>query len=70
MLSPDRVRDLTIAAADYDVVRRAIAYIRGNWRDQPEIETIAEAAERHRHRIASPVPPLGRADAEGLSCRR
>jgi AraC family transcriptional regulator of adaptative response/methylated-DNA-[protein]-cysteine methyltransferase len=35
---------LPTAAADYDVVRRAIAHIRGNWRSQPEIETIAEAA--------------------------
>lgn len=35
---------LATAAADYDVVRRAIAHIRGNWRRQPEIETIAEAA--------------------------
>jgi AraC family transcriptional regulator of adaptative response/methylated-DNA-[protein]-cysteine methyltransferase len=47
MLSPDRVPDLTPlarAASDYDVVRRAIAHIRGNWQAQPEIETIAEAA--------------------------
>jgi len=35
---------LPTAAADYDVVRRAIAHIRGNWRSQPEVETIAEAA--------------------------
>src|SRR5271169_3115617 len=35
---------LATAAADYDIVRRAIAHIRGNWRSQPEIETIAEAA--------------------------
>lgn len=35
---------LPTAAADYDVVRRAIAHIRGNWRAQPEIETISEAA--------------------------
>ncbi|MCX7296877.1 MAG: methylated-DNA--[protein]-cysteine S-methyltransferase [Hyphomicrobiales bacterium] len=35
---------LSNAAADYDVVRRAIAHIRGNWRDQPEIEVIADAA--------------------------
>lgn len=35
---------LATAAADYDVVRRAIAHIRGNWRAQPEIETIAHAA--------------------------
>src|SRR5690242_17773498 len=35
---------LSTAAADYDVVRRAIAHIKGNWRAQPEIEQIAEAA--------------------------
>ena len=35
---------LSTAAADYDIVRRAIAHIRGNWRSQPEIETIAAAA--------------------------
>ncbi|HEU4659643.1 MAG TPA: methylated-DNA--[protein]-cysteine S-methyltransferase [Pseudolabrys sp.] len=43
----DRFPDLAplpTAAADYDVVRRAIAHIRGNWRSQPEIEVIAEAA--------------------------
>ena len=47
MLSPERFSDLaplSSACADYDVVRRAIAHIRGNWRDQPEIEQIAEAA--------------------------
>src|ERR1700710_1214465 len=47
MLSPERFADLAplgTAAADYDVVRRAIAHIRGNWRTQPEIEQIAEAA--------------------------
>jgi AraC family transcriptional regulator, regulatory protein of adaptative response / methylated-DNA-[protein]-cysteine methyltransferase len=47
MLSPDRISDstsLTEAAADYDVVRRAIGHIRGHWREQPEIEAIAEAA--------------------------
>src|SRR3974390_2441358 len=35
---------LSTAATDYDIVRRAIAHIRGNWRAQPEIETIARAA--------------------------
>src|SRR4249919_2117770 len=35
---------LSTAAADYDIVRRAIAHIRGNWRSQPEIETITDAA--------------------------
>jgi AraC family transcriptional regulator of adaptative response/methylated-DNA-[protein]-cysteine methyltransferase len=47
MLSPDRMPDLSplsSAAADYDVVRRAIAHIRGRWRSQPEIDEIAEAA--------------------------
>jgi len=46
MLSPERLSDLaplSSAAADYDVVRRAIAHIRGNFRDQPDIDTIAEA---------------------------
>ncbi len=47
MLSPDRVFDpapLSEAAADYEIVRRAIGHIRGHWREQPEIESIAEAA--------------------------
>ena len=47
MLSPDRMPDLgplSTAAADYDMVRRAIAHIRGHWREQPEIDEIAEAA--------------------------
>ena len=47
MLSPDRIPNpmpLAAAAADYDVVRRAIGHIRGHWREQPEIKTIAEAA--------------------------
>ncbi len=47
MLSPDRIPDLTrltAAAADYDIVRRAIGHIREHWRSQPEIDAIAEAA--------------------------
>ena len=47
MLSPDRVPNLeplTHAAADYDIVRRAIAFLSEHWRAQPEIEAIAEAA--------------------------
>jgi AraC family transcriptional regulator of adaptative response/methylated-DNA-[protein]-cysteine methyltransferase len=46
MLSPDRVSDFTplsAAADDYAVVRRAIAFISEHWRDQPEIDAIAEA---------------------------
>jgi AraC family transcriptional regulator of adaptative response/methylated-DNA-[protein]-cysteine methyltransferase len=47
MLSPDRIPDptaLSTAATDYDIVRRAIAHIRGHWRAQPEVEEVAEAA--------------------------
>ncbi len=47
MLSPDRIPEptpLDDAAADYDVVRRAIGHIRSHWRKQPEIDAIAEAA--------------------------
>jgi AraC family transcriptional regulator of adaptative response/methylated-DNA-[protein]-cysteine methyltransferase len=55
MLAPDRDRNpttsilaeratLAAAAADYEIVRRAVAHIRDNFRVQPEIETIAEAA--------------------------
>ena len=43
----DRFPDLSplpTAAADYDIVRRAIAHIRGEWRTQPEIDEIAHAA--------------------------
>src|SRR5690606_19898495 len=31
-------------ASDYEIVRRAIAFISENYRDQPEVEAIAEAA--------------------------
>jgi AraC family transcriptional regulator of adaptative response/methylated-DNA-[protein]-cysteine methyltransferase len=47
MLSPDRVPDLAPlarAAADYDIVRRAIAYLSEHWRTQPEIDAVAAAA--------------------------
>jgi len=39
-----KLAPLSNAAADYDVVRRAIAHIRGHWRAQPEIDVIADAA--------------------------
>ena len=35
---------LATAAADYDIVRRAIAHIRGHWRAQPEVDVIAKAS--------------------------
>jgi AraC family transcriptional regulator, regulatory protein of adaptative response / methylated-DNA-[protein]-cysteine methyltransferase len=47
MLSPDRMPELGAlphAAADYAIVRRAIAYISEHRRAQPEIEAIAHAA--------------------------
>jgi AraC family transcriptional regulator of adaptative response/methylated-DNA-[protein]-cysteine methyltransferase len=47
MLSPDPICDrepLSRAAADYAVVRRAIAFVSERWRAQPEIDTIAAAA--------------------------
>ena len=47
MLSPDRIPDLSplhVAASDYDVVRRAIAFISENWRKQPDIDAIAQAS--------------------------
>jgi AraC family transcriptional regulator of adaptative response/methylated-DNA-[protein]-cysteine methyltransferase len=46
MLTQETARDLSplaVAAGDYDIVRRAIAYISQHWRAQPEIEAIAEA---------------------------
>src|SRR5215208_2852903 len=46
MLSPDRLPDLAqfqAAHDDYDVVRRAIAYISERWKSQPEVEQIAHA---------------------------
>jgi AraC family transcriptional regulator, regulatory protein of adaptative response / methylated-DNA-[protein]-cysteine methyltransferase len=46
MLSPDRISATPLAAAhsDYEMVRRAIAFISEQWRQQPEIDAIAEAA--------------------------
>ncbi len=47
MLSPDRITKptpLTAAAADYDVVRRALGFLSEHWRSQPEIEAVADAA--------------------------
>lgn len=34
----------TSASADYETVRRAIAFVSENFRDQPEVEAVAEAA--------------------------
>ena len=47
VLSPDRVHysdPLSRDAADYEIVRRAIAFVSERWRAQPEIEAIAAAA--------------------------
>jgi AraC family transcriptional regulator of adaptative response/methylated-DNA-[protein]-cysteine methyltransferase len=40
---PD-LRGLKTASADYDIVRRGIAHLRTNWRAQPEVEAVANAA--------------------------
>ena len=61
-----RRRPLPTAAADYDIVRRAIAHIRGHWRAQPEIDTIARSRRRFRHRFASLVSSLVRADPQAF----
>jgi AraC family transcriptional regulator of adaptative response/methylated-DNA-[protein]-cysteine methyltransferase len=45
MLSPARLghsEPLALAAADYDIVRRAIAFVSEHWRGQPDIGVIAE----------------------------
>src|ERR1700704_2591783 len=47
MLSPDRVHNaesFSRDAADYEIVRRAIAFVSEHWRTQPEIEAIAAAS--------------------------
>ena len=47
VLSPDRIHNvepLSRDAADYEIVRRAIAFVSEHWRAQPEIEAIAAAA--------------------------
>ncbi len=44
MLSSDFEVPFATEAADYDIVRRAIAHISEHWRAQPEIEAIAEAS--------------------------
>src|ERR1700748_422443 len=57
MLSPDPICDrepLIGAAADYAVVRRAIAFVCERWRAQPEIDAIAAAAGGS----ARELPPL------------
>ena len=52
--------------ADYDRVRRALAFITARWRDQPSQDEIAAhvgLSPSHLHHV---FPPLGGADAEGV----
>ncbi|MFK8253725.1 methylated-DNA--[protein]-cysteine S-methyltransferase [Ancylobacter terrae] len=46
MLAPnfETASPLHIAAADYEVVRKAVAFVNTHFRDQPEVESIALAA--------------------------
>ena len=41
---PAKPGPTSAAMRDYDSVRRAIAFISENWRNQPEIEAVADAA--------------------------
>ena len=70
MLSPDRIPDSARLRRRRRRLRRRAprhrAYLASNWRTQPEIEAIAEAAGVSADRAASSVPPLGRAHPEGL----
>ena len=43
-ITPDR---------DYELVKRTLAFINENWRDQPSLETIAEAGRHARRTICS-----------------
>ena len=66
---PDRVQNiqpLSRDAADYEIVRRAIAFISERWRAQPEIEAIADGAGVTPTESAPSVPPLGRTHAQGI----
>ncbi|RTM00347.1 methylated-DNA--[protein]-cysteine S-methyltransferase [Ancylobacter aquaticus] len=49
MLEPnlDAAHPLEIAAADYEIVRRAVEYVNLRFRDQPEVEEIARASGVH-----------------------
>lgn len=38
----DRAEPLSLPSADYDHVRRALAFMTGTWRDQPSLEAVAE----------------------------
>jgi len=40
--TPLQSHSLAIAQADYDVVRRALAFVTDHWRQQPELDEIAE----------------------------
>jgi AraC family transcriptional regulator of adaptative response/methylated-DNA-[protein]-cysteine methyltransferase len=43
----DAAHPLEIAAADYEIVRRAVEYVNLRFRDQPEVEEIARASGVH-----------------------
>lgn len=49
MLAPnlDAAHPLEIAAADYEIVRRAVEYVNLRFRDQPEVEEIARTSGVH-----------------------
>jgi len=77
MLSPDRVQNsdlLSRDAADYEIVRRAIAFVSEHWRTQPEIDAIAAAAGvsagdlHHLFRRWAGITPKAFLQAPGRCC--
>ena len=69
MLSPDRISDPPVSAAPpptTTMVRRAIAFISEQLAHTARDRRHRRSRRRQRHRAASSVPALGRADAEGL----
>ena len=53
-----KLAPLSNAAADYDVVRRAIAHIRGHWRTQPEIDDIAAYFASQKGSVGAADPKI------------
>ena len=41
----NEIETLSTPARDYEVVKKTLAFIHENWREQPSLEAIAEQAE-------------------------
>jgi hypothetical protein len=62
--------DEITSGADYEIVRKVIETISENYRDQPSLEDSLPPRRHGADGAAEAVHALGRAVAEGLSCRR